>query len=182
MSNIIFLNGTSSSGKTTLAKEIQQLSDVRYFHMSIDSFCNMLAPKFLENDLWNSANIAASTMHKTTLSLCSDGENVIIDNVIDDTFIHWLKECIFLFKDFNVTFVNVFCDIDDLVKREIQRGDREIGQATAQLKNMSIINDYDLRVNTTIMTTNDCAKYILNNLTKDTVNCAFQILRMKFKD
>lgn len=33
MSNIIFLNGTSSSGKTTIAKEIQELSEVRYFHV-----------------------------------------------------------------------------------------------------------------------------------------------------
>lgn len=181
MSNIIFLNGTSSSGKTTLSKEIQQLSEVRYFHMSIDSFCNMLAPKFMEQDLMNSANIAASAMHKTALSLCSAGENVIIDNVIEDLFIHWLKECIFLFKGFNVTFVNVFCDKDDLIKREHKRGDREIGQAVAQLEHMSLVNEYDLRVNTSIMSSSDCASYILENLTKNTVDSAFQVLQEKWE-
>lgn len=58
----------------------------------------------------------------------------------------WLKECIFLFKNFKVTFVNVFCDKDDLIKREIQRGDREIGQAVAQLEIMSMVNDCAFQV------------------------------------
>ncbi len=179
MANIIFLNGTSSAGKTTLAKEIQLQCKERYFHMSIDTFCYMLAPKFLEEDLWNSVNIAATAMHRTTVSLCTDGENVIIDNVIDDTFIHWLKECINLFEEFNVTFVYVYCDKEDLVKREEERGDREVGQAMYQLNNMSIIQDYDLQVNTSLKSSKECARYILNNLTNNKNESAFHVLAEK---
>ena len=86
-----------------------------------------------------------------------------------------------LFVGCNVTFVNVFCDKKDLEERERQRGDREIGQAAYQLRNMSIINDYDLRVNTSKLSSEDCARYILNNLIVDW-NCGvFRILKEKLE-
>ncbi len=50
--NIIFLNGVSSSGKTTLAKKIQEKSNSNLAWISIDTFCNMwLEKRFEENFL-----------------------------------------------------------------------------------------------------------------------------------
>ncbi len=179
MANIIFLNGSSSAGKTTLAKEIQKLSKERYFHFSIDTFCHMIEPTLFDEDPWSSVNVAANAMHQAIVSVCTDGDNVIIDNVIDNTFIHWLRQCISLFKDFNVTFVNVYCDPEDLAQREIQRGDREIGLAMYQVNNMSMIETYDLHVNTSKLDKTDCARLILNNLITDRSKCAFRILEDK---
>ena len=36
--NIIFLNGTSSSGKTTIAKALQEIMEGYYIHTGIDHF------------------------------------------------------------------------------------------------------------------------------------------------
>jgi chloramphenicol 3-O phosphotransferase len=44
--DIIWLNGTSSSGKTTLAKELQTLLDEHFLHVCFDTFYQMLPARF----------------------------------------------------------------------------------------------------------------------------------------
>jgi len=39
---IIFLNGTSSSGKTSIARALQKSLDEPYLYLSVDSFLDML--------------------------------------------------------------------------------------------------------------------------------------------
>ena len=47
---IIFLNGTSSSGKTSIAKELQQILKEPYLLVSIDNFISMLPQKYLNGE------------------------------------------------------------------------------------------------------------------------------------
>ena len=47
---IIFLNGVTSAGKTSIAEEIQELANEVYYHVSNDTFHCIFAnlpPKFL---------------------------------------------------------------------------------------------------------------------------------------
>ena len=46
MSRIIFLNGCSSSGKTSISKAIQEISSSPWLHMGVDTFIGMLPSKF----------------------------------------------------------------------------------------------------------------------------------------
>ena len=43
---IIFLNGTSSAGKTTLARTLQELMDEPYQHVALDQFRDGMADKY----------------------------------------------------------------------------------------------------------------------------------------
>ena len=45
MGNIIFLNGCSSAGKTTLAIKLQQMLDEPYQHIALDQFRDGCRPK-----------------------------------------------------------------------------------------------------------------------------------------
>lgn len=45
--NIILLNGTSSSGKSTLAHALQELLGQSYFHLDLDLFQKTWHPNFL---------------------------------------------------------------------------------------------------------------------------------------
>ena len=45
--NIIILNGTSSSGKTSIAQALQEIMDVSYLHTGIDQFLIEHLPKRL---------------------------------------------------------------------------------------------------------------------------------------
>ncbi len=44
---VIFLNGTSSSGKTSISLELQQILDEPYLHISVDKFLYMLPVDYL---------------------------------------------------------------------------------------------------------------------------------------
>lgn len=162
--NIIFLNGTSSSGKSSLAKKIQEISEEKYYHIQIDTFCDMLHDKFFDNDFVNTENSVASTMHNFILYLCKRGENVIVDTVIENHHQNWLKECIELLYDMPVTFVKVNCPLYELERRELERADRNIGQAKGQLSNMNFNDIYDLEVNTYKNSTDECAKVIKHEM------------------
>ncbi|MFB8277138.1 phosphotransferase-like protein [Nocardia colli] len=45
-SRVIFLNGTSSSGKTTLARSIQDESDVPFVYWGIDTLFDLVPPNW----------------------------------------------------------------------------------------------------------------------------------------
>ena len=45
---IIFLNGTSSSGKSSIAKALQNLLETPFLHVSADDFLSMLPERFID--------------------------------------------------------------------------------------------------------------------------------------
>ena len=53
MSTIIFINGTSSSGKTSLLKLLQKNLPEPYLDMGIDKFIWMLPSRYLDRPLWD---------------------------------------------------------------------------------------------------------------------------------
>ena len=157
---IICLNGVSSSGKSTLAKALQDKLNEPYYLMSEDTFTFMLPEKFngfindtAENEpIWEEALVN----YYHVIKLYSDrGYNVIVDTVLDDET--WLNCMIDLLYENPVLFVHVTCPKDELIKREQKRGDREIGMAVGQLAYLcpkEPIND--ITVDTHAHTTEEC--------------------------
>jgi chloramphenicol 3-O phosphotransferase len=178
---IIFLNGTSSSGKSSLATKIQEVSAEKFYHVQIDTFCDMLHEKNFDNDFVNTENSVASIMHKFILSLCKNGENVIVDTVIENHHENWLKECVELLYDMPVTFVKVNCPLPELERRELERGDRRIGQAKEQLSNMNFNDVYDLEVNTCKNSIEECVRNIENQMKLDNEQNAFKKIYEKYR-
>ncbi|MEC0373295.1 chloramphenicol phosphotransferase CPT family protein [Paenibacillus chibensis] len=160
---IIFLNGTSSSGKTSLTKKLQELCGEPYFHLSIDVYENMAPEKYLENNYWDTLRKCASAMHNSIKTFSDAGLNVIIDHVILDIPEEngWLEECVKILLDYPVVFVRVDCPLHELERREKDRGDRDIGQAKWQLERIHGHGIYDLEVNTFENTMQECAEQIM---------------------
>lgn len=48
IAQIIYINGPSSSGKTTLAKALQQVFDQPFLHIGIDRVIGMMPVKFIK--------------------------------------------------------------------------------------------------------------------------------------
>ncbi len=46
---VIFLNGTSSSGKSTTAKLLQQRLDAAFLHVQMDDFFNMVPVQYKDD-------------------------------------------------------------------------------------------------------------------------------------
>ncbi len=180
---VIFLNGTSSAGKSTLAKEIQKISKERWFHVQLDTFLHMIHDKFYmdQKTVLETVNTGASIMHEFILNLCENGENVILDTVIENRRESWLKECARLLHGVDVLLVRVSCPLHELERRELGRGDRPKGLAEKQLANMSIIKNYDVEVNTFASTIEECAKTIESIIKEDVGHKEFIKIYEKYK-
>jgi len=147
---IIFLNGVSSAGKTTLAKVLQSKLNVPYYHICCDDFMHMTPRQILHDDFDNQLLITQGIMHETIALFSNKGHNVIVDDVVLDLpdKNDWLYEYVTIFENYPVLFVRVVCPIEVLERREIIRGDRNIGQSKWQLDHMHFDITYDLSVNT----------------------------------
>ena len=162
---IICLNGVSSSGKSTLAKSLQENLKEPYYWMSEDTFVFILPDKFnaFKNDTEENEEILEQALfnYYHTVKLYSDrGSNIIIDTVLDDE--EWVDYLLEVLQDNPVLFVHVTCPNEELIKRELARGDREIGLAIEQLEYLSPKEQiYDISVDTHASTTDECASRII---------------------
>jgi chloramphenicol 3-O phosphotransferase len=152
---IIFLNGTSSSGKTTLLKELQQKLDSPFLELGLDKFIWMLPRRYLEQPLWNEVLGKADTagqmghqlvhaMHQAIHAAAKTGLNILADHVLVEP--DWVRDCAALFHNSNAYMVGVRCDLTILEEREKSRKDRTLGQARLQFEKVHTHGIYDLEV------------------------------------
>ncbi|MEZ4863869.1 MAG: AAA family ATPase [Caldilineaceae bacterium] len=148
---IIFLNGTACAGKTTIAHALQATLDEPYLHLSADHILGMLPQRY--RNVANPENYRAiykaiSGMHHCVATLAAAGNNVIVDTVLVNS--DNLAECVFLLAHFRVTFVGVFCPLEELERRERERGEQLAGMARSQFQQVHMHQIYDLEVDTSV--------------------------------
>lgn len=163
---IIILNGTSSSGKTSILHALQDIMDEPYLDAGIDKFIWMLPGRYLERPLWDNVLGLASTagetghrlvhsMHMAIDTLSRSGWNVVADHVLVEE--SWLAECVSMFADLPAYLVGIRCPLEVLVERERSRKNRTLGQAALQFPMVHRHGVYDLEVDTSLMSVEQCA-------------------------
>ncbi len=163
---IIILNGTSSSGKTSILHALQDVMDEPYLDVGIDKFIWMLPERYLERPLWDDvlglASKAGETghglvhgMHLAIDTLARSGWNVVADHVLVEE--SWLAECVSMFADLPAYLVGIRCPLEVLVERERSRKNRTLGQAALQFPLVHRHGVYDLEVDTSLMSVAQCA-------------------------
>ena len=82
-----------------------------------------------QRDLWKLTHKCFTGLHNTINLFSNLGYNVIVDEIFMEIDPEWkiiLPECLKLVHGKPVLFVRLDCPLDELEKREINRGDREI--------------------------------------------------------
>ena len=161
---IIILNGVSSSGKTTLAKVLQDRSPIPLYKLDIDDFIFMSPEKFNDYDHHDfSVQYAFASKFFHVVKLFSDmGFDMVVPNMFfQDT--DTLKEFRVLLKDYPVSVVNITCPVEELNRREASRGDRKPGSAEEQLQLLETRFDNSITVNNFENTNEECADLILKS-------------------
>ncbi len=145
---VILLNGTSSSGKTTLAAALQKAMPEPLLYVSNDKFIFMTPDHVLKNDGLRPKVLMPllSAFHRSLPLIAGCGFPMIIDHVIERR--DWMDEIAEALRELNVYFVKVDCPLEELERREIARGDRQVGFAKMQLDWVHRHGDYDAEVNT----------------------------------
>jgi len=204
--NIIFLNGTSSSGKTSIVKALQEIMEGYYIATGIDHFLDAapdkihsssdgINPSTYEGFLWVYLNgdkhvselragpVALrlwAGVHGAAAALATTGNDVIIDDVIFDSRI--LAEAVNTLHTFNVLFVGVRCPFEIAEQREQARGNRTQGLVKAHYDLVHSHGIYDFLVDTSTLTAMLCAIQIKDRLQNGTPLDALQRLHHKMKD
>jgi len=160
---IIFLNGVTSTGKTTLAKEIQAQSIENFYHISNDIFQHMVSIRFIEEDYRKYLGQAIIMMYRTAAMLSNEGINVIIDGMLLEregleNHYETMKK---ILSNRPLTLVEVLCPLEECKKRNIQRGNRRELQSHEQNEAMTKNIKHDISVNTYLNTAEECAKFII---------------------
>ena len=177
---IIFLNGTSSAGKSSIARELLQVLDEPYFHMPVDSFHAMRSRREIDADrLPDVLRRTWRGFHRAVAGMAEAGNNVVVDHVLSE---EWrLLDCLGLFDAREVVLVGVRCSPQETQRRERARGDRPAGLAARQFDRVHAHGLYDIECDTTTATAEDCARRIGAFLPRRPLPTAFEKLRARLR-
>jgi chloramphenicol 3-O phosphotransferase len=183
--HVIFLNGTSSSGKTTIAKALQEKLTEPYMYVSIDNFFHMYPERFLRPTSREEAIVlehlvpaVLSGLHRSVASLARAGNNVLVDHVLQEDGL--LKECVENWVGLDVLFVGIKCPLEVAEQREKERGDRNIGTVRYQFERVHIHDLYDIEIDTSLLNVDECVTRIMELISNKSKAPAFQELAAKF--
>jgi len=158
---IILLNGTSSSGKTSIAKELERILD-GYSYVSIDyfgrEFKRLHQAELVKKRPQGALDYVVSKFHDDIARRALARENIVVDHVLQEQV--WVDDCARKLADYEVILVGIKCPIDVLEQREIARGDRIIGIAKYQFGCVHNNKLYDLEINTAEASPTHCAEVI----------------------
>lgn len=152
---IIFLNGASSSGKSTLAEAMQQALPEPFLHVSSDhlvasgmlparrdpdgpfAWWQQMRPRFFDG------------FHRCLPALAAAGNDLIVEHIIE--FRAWRDYLARLLAGLDVFLVGVHCDLAEIDRRERSRGDRRIGEGRSHVETDLIhtFGPYDFEIDTT---------------------------------
>jgi chloramphenicol 3-O phosphotransferase len=192
---IIILNGTSSSGKTSITKDLFKLfpkdeTCLLSYDTFIEDYFKLLANRFpIYSDIDYSKPHPGNKFilpsikilfYHTVQTFSELGKTVIVDIVLSDK--KQLLEISKILEDYYVLFVGVHCPVEELRRREIARGDRRKGTAEYQLGFVHQNAVYDLEVSSFDNSSNECSLYIKNYFDKEHPVKAFQTMIEQSKE
>ncbi len=187
---IIFLNGSSSAGKTTIAVMLQQLLDEPYQHIALDQFRDGMPGRYrgLNSPEGSPGALGLNVvptqregervtqirfgdhgervlrgMRRAVAAFAREGNNVIIDDLLfKPEYLHDYAEAL---TGLNAWLIGVRCDLDEVNRREAQRTGRFPGTATSHFHEVHAHGaGYDLEVDTSDTSPRACAELIVERL------------------
>ena len=163
---IVFLNGVTSSGKTSIVEAIQERDDPFFYVVANDLFQQMVGDRFLRENYWKYLTEVIIMMYHTAKLYSDMGKNVLIDGILverDEIAPHY-QQLLEIMKDNPLDLVEVYCPLDICRKRNIIRGDRYVSQSDEQYELMAKNIAYKLRVDTSLHSAAECADMIVSEL------------------
>ena len=143
---IILLNGTSSSGKSTLALALRPALDPDFHYYASDQLADA---GFRPTDAairmeWRESFFHG--FHASIAAFASAGLDLLVEHIIEEQ--SWAEELTRILARFDVFWVGVHAPIAEMTRREKARGNRHIGEALEHLNTHSFCK-YDIEVDTT---------------------------------
>ena len=163
---ILFLNGVTSSGKTSIVEALQERDDVFFYVVANDLFQEMVGDKYLQENYWKYLSEVIIMMYHTAKLYSDMGKNVLIDGILverEEIKPHY-QQLMDIMKDNPLDIVEVYCPLEICRQRNIDRGDRYENQSQEQSDLMTENIKYSMRVDTSVLSSAECAEEIVKKL------------------
>lgn len=191
---IIFLNGTSSAGKSSIASKLQEICHPS-LHVGFDNFFVMLSPSYLfggvndaqgfsfeqkQDDKGFISSVKTGPvarelclgLHRAIKAFADRGFNLIIDEILiapED-----LTDYAELFREYTVYFISVKPPLEVAVQRERERGDRILGFARGMYDLVYSYEFVDLEIDSSKNSPEESARQIIEFVRNNPSPKAFQ--------
>ena len=165
---IIFLNGVTSSGKTSIVEALQNRDDCYFYVVANDLFEQMIGERFLRENYWEHLSRIIILMYHTAKLSSDMGHDVLIDGILverPEIAPHY-RQLVDILADNPLSIVEVACPLDVCRVRNIARGDRYESQSAEQAEIMARDICYAMTVHTDKNTPEECAEAIVRTLMK----------------
>lgn len=147
---IIFLNGTSSAGKSTLATALRDALPDAFCYYASDQLCDAgfrtRKMEVLDVGQPNERDRFFDGFHRSIRAFADAGNDLVVEHIIEER--SWANQLADLLAHLDVFWIGVHAPVEVLEHRERERGDRTIGEARYHLKTHDFCS-YDLEVNST---------------------------------
>lgn len=163
---IIFLNGVTSSGKTSIVEALQNREDCYFYVVANDLFEQMIGERFLQENYWQHLSRVILLMYHTAKLFSDMGHDVLIDGILverPEIAPHY-KQLRDILADNPLYIVEVACPLDVCRARNIARGDRYESQSEEQAALMARAVQYAMTVQTDKQSPDECAEAIIQTL------------------
>ncbi|MFJ2579131.1 chloramphenicol phosphotransferase CPT [Kitasatospora aureofaciens] len=175
--NVIVLNGGSSSGKSSIARCLQELLPEPWLHLGADTLVGALPPSLTgggegiggldDGDGTVSVGPAFAALDAAwsagVAAMARAGARIVVDEVFLGTTASQERWRTAL-HGLDVLWVGVRCDAAVAAAREAARGDRVAGMAAAQAEAVHVGVTYDVEVDTVRADVVTCARTVLDHL------------------
>lgn len=182
---IVFLNGSSSAGKTTLAQALQRQRMEPWFHLALDQFRDGMPERYRGMNAWDGTPGSAGLnvvpvqrgdarvtevrfgavghrmlagMRRAIAAFATAGNNVIIDDLLLEPGM--VEDYALALAGHWVLLVGVRCDLETVNAREGRRWGRFPGTATSHFEQVHSHGLYDVEVDTARLSPDECAARI----------------------
>ena len=198
---VLLLNGTSSAGKSSVARGLQAIMDEPFLHTGIDHFLERWPERF--HVVSNNPDLPrpdgfhwltspderelhelrigplglqlAIGMYQAVAAFATAGNHAIVDDVIFDP--RTLMAAARVLAGSGAFFIGVRCALEIAEQRERARGDRFPGLVKAHYQQVHRHGCYDLEVDTALHTPEECAHRIKQFLDQGTQPMALRRLQ-----
>ena len=165
---IIFLNGVTSSGKTSIVEALQDRDDCYFYVVANDLFQELVGERFLRENYWQHLSRVIILMYHTAKLYSDMGHDVLIDGILverPEIAPHY-QQLMDILQDNPLSIIEVACPLEICRARNIARGDRYENQSAEQAKLMAKDIRYAMTVHTDQNTPQACAEAIVRELMK----------------
>ncbi|MBW4448333.1 MAG: hypothetical protein KME38_16055 [Spirirestis rafaelensis WJT71-NPBG6] len=194
---IIILNGTPRSGKSSIVAVIQETFDGLWMNLGVDRFMQMTPARYLpgiglrpggeRQDIEPLVPILYSAMYESIAAHSRLGLNVVVDVGHHDAYAMErgiLTDSARRLNGLPVLFVGVRCPIEIIMERREKTGWNVVSTADSPVprpvelwqREVHIPGIYDLEVDTSLLSPAACAEVIRQHLANSPAPSAFQRL------